>query len=450
MKASVLSSKGIPTAKDFGATTIFLGRDVQKLCESTLLTPGLMLIASASSVMEKTNRPIRTILRKTEKTTGVLKSSVRSPLTDHTTAGEVHDMARIHPLVCRQTTCHIVVWTTAAAILCAQTVTSAADTSIRTEAEECVDKGLAIGDNSDQEAAWYKRAIEIDPSYANAYFNLAYVLQVQAGRLQERYQPWEARKKLETAFANYRLCLQRDPKRRDALFNLYTIATSQPLQRWEDGYAALKRILDYYPSDPERDTIRKGIIKLERRIAALKNADTVSPEEIRAENVEKKLSRSFTRAASPYAGPRLPVRIEFELDSDRLLAKSRSTLDEIAKALHGERLRDKTILIEGHADSTGASDYNLALSRRRAESVKRYLVERCAIPENRLQVVGYGEDRPLKPNDAEENMAANRRVEFVNGHALERISRAIREDQSSTRSNAYDGLYGTLPTLGYK
>ncbi len=67
--------------------------------------------------------------------------------------------------------------------------------------------------------------------------------------------------------------------------------------------------------------------------------------------------------------------------------------------------------ISGHTDDIGSASKNRWLSRRRAWSVANYLVA-AGIRESRLTAVGYGEDKPLVPNDTDENRAKNRRIEF--------------------------------------
>ena len=69
------------------------------------------------------------------------------------------------------------------------------------------------------------------------------------------------------------------------------------------------------------------------------------------------------------------------------------------------------ILIAGHTDSMGSDAYNLALSRGRAASVERYLIEQGIAPQ-RLRSQGFGESRPIASNDTEEGRRQNRRVEF--------------------------------------
>ncbi|MFO7566348.1 MAG: OmpA family protein [Enhygromyxa sp.] len=67
--------------------------------------------------------------------------------------------------------------------------------------------------------------------------------------------------------------------------------------------------------------------------------------------------------------------------------------------------------ISGHTDNKGDHDRNVDLSRRRAESVKRYLVEH-GVDEARIETVGHGPDKPIDSNDTKAGRANNRRIEF--------------------------------------
>ena len=72
------------------------------------------------------------------------------------------------------------------------------------------------------------------------------------------------------------------------------------------------------------------------------------------------------------------------------------------------------IEIDGHTDSRGSNDYNLGLSRRRAASVRAYLLEHFKqFKPTQITSKGYGESKPLVPNTSPANMQLNRRVEFV-------------------------------------
>jgi len=68
--------------------------------------------------------------------------------------------------------------------------------------------------------------------------------------------------------------------------------------------------------------------------------------------------------------------------------------------------------IGGHTDSLGPEEYNQLLSQRRANSVKKY-IERLGIDGGRIRAVGYGESRPVAPNDSQEGRRLNRRTEFT-------------------------------------
>jgi peptidoglycan-associated lipoprotein len=68
------------------------------------------------------------------------------------------------------------------------------------------------------------------------------------------------------------------------------------------------------------------------------------------------------------------------------------------------------IEIEGHTDNTGSQDLNYQLGLERAESVKRYLYENHQVPLHRINVISYGEEKPIAPNKTRDGRAQNRRV----------------------------------------
>jgi len=72
---------------------------------------------------------------------------------------------------------------------------------------------------------------------------------------------------------------------------------------------------------------------------------------------------------------------------------------------------DDRVKIEGHTDAVGGTDYNQSLSEKRADAVKTVLVAR-GVKDNQISVVGYGETKPIAPNDTAEGKAKNRRVEL--------------------------------------
>jgi outer membrane protein OmpA-like peptidoglycan-associated protein len=106
------------------------------------------------------------------------------------------------------------------------------------------------------------------------------------------------------------------------------------------------------------------------------------------------------------------LNIEFDYDKADLRPNYFEELDVIVKVL--QRDPGATARVEGHADKRPESDaeYNLHLSERRAESVVNYLAEVGGIERSRLSHKGYGFERPVAPNDTEENMQKNRRTEI--------------------------------------
>ena len=106
----------------------------------------------------------------------------------------------------------------------------------------------------------------------------------------------------------------------------------------------------------------------------------------------------------------LPGSIYFDVDKSDVKPAMRARLTEIARAL--ATVPQQKVLIEGHTDSDGTSEYNLQLSRLRSDSVRSVLVAGGVAPE-RVESQGYGETRPVATNNTSAGKAQNRRVELV-------------------------------------
>ena len=102
--------------------------------------------------------------------------------------------------------------------------------------------------------------------------------------------------------------------------------------------------------------------------------------------------------------------VEFESGSTNLTPMGLGILDDMAGVL--QRVGDKPVLITGHTDNVGNSTANLALSNKRAEAVKQYLIGRN-INAARLSTTGKGDSDPIASNDNEEGRTRNRRIEFT-------------------------------------
>ncbi|MEW6647669.1 MAG: OmpA family protein [Pseudomonadota bacterium] len=101
----------------------------------------------------------------------------------------------------------------------------------------------------------------------------------------------------------------------------------------------------------------------------------------------------------------------FAPGSDELRSAARAQLDQLAQRIRALESVD-SIEVAGHTDNTGAAAFNQTLSERRAQSVKRYLVEQ-GVNGDRISTTGYGMNRPIADNTTAAGRATNRRVEIT-------------------------------------
>jgi len=100
----------------------------------------------------------------------------------------------------------------------------------------------------------------------------------------------------------------------------------------------------------------------------------------------------------------------FDVNKASLKTASRDNLKNLAIILN--KYEDTEIVLEGHTDATGSEEYNLQLSRSRANSVANYL-QSLNVNETRFTVMGYGEQQPIASNESIEGRQINRRVEVA-------------------------------------
>jgi outer membrane protein OmpA-like peptidoglycan-associated protein len=92
-----------------------------------------------------------------------------------------------------------------------------------------------------------------------------------------------------------------------------------------------------------------------------------------------------------------------------LTAEAKTELDGLVQTVQQEA-RQVFIEIEGHTDSVGSATYNERLGLQRAEAVKRYLYEQHQIPLHKMNVISFGETKPVAPNKTRDGRSQNRRV----------------------------------------
>ena len=106
----------------------------------------------------------------------------------------------------------------------------------------------------------------------------------------------------------------------------------------------------------------------------------------------------------------MPGNVTFDVDSAGLKPQFFEVLDSVALVVQEF---DRTVLIvDGHTDSTGSAEYNHELSRRRAETVARYIINQGVAPV-RVESYGYGEQYPVATNNTSAGRDQNRRVELT-------------------------------------
>ena len=103
---------------------------------------------------------------------------------------------------------------------------------------------------------------------------------------------------------------------------------------------------------------------------------------------------------------------DVHFDFDRFNLQARRAEDPRRRGAKLQANPGLNVTIEGHCDSIGTVEYNLALGERRSNSVRDYLVSR-GITTNRLRTVSYGEERPIADNNTAEGRAMNRRAHLA-------------------------------------
>jgi outer membrane protein OmpA-like peptidoglycan-associated protein len=117
-------------------------------------------------------------------------------------------------------------------------------------------------------------------------------------------------------------------------------------------------------------------------------------------------------AAMATAKPNIDLEITFDYDSANISQKSLGSVQALGQALTSPDLKGSTFVVAGHTDAAGTDAYNQDLSDRRADAIKRYLVEKYRIASADLVTVGYGKSKLKDPSQPLAEV--NRRVQVVN------------------------------------
>jgi outer membrane protein OmpA-like peptidoglycan-associated protein len=166
---------------------------------------------------------------------------------------------------------------------------------------------------------------------------------------------------------------------------------------------------------PEKKPLTRGLSTGPQTAAdpTVSAAETKFVEKIRGRST-RSLSSSEREeiAAMVKDKPKIDLEINFDYNSADISAKSLPSVQALGRALTNAELKGSTFVVAGHTDAAGGEGYNQELSERRAESIKKYLVDKYGINGSDLVTVGYGKS---KLKDPSQPMAeANRRVQVVN------------------------------------
>lgn len=140
---------------------------------------------------------------------------------------------------------------------------------------------------------------------------------------------------------------------------------------------------------------------------------------------EKSTSRSWSVADEPAPANVAALQIQFEFDSVEIKPKSVVIIERLAQALMSPDAGVEPVLIEGHTDAIGDESYNLDLSKRRAQSIREYLVNIYKIETERLYIDGLGESELLTPELPK--AAVNRRVQIKRFNPTSKLAGRIND-----------------------
>lgn len=169
---------------------------------------------------------------------------------------------------------------------------------------------------------------------------------------------------------------------------------------------AIENGLECYTGKPPEVKVPES---LKKKREAEKKEIEISKREIKVEApppVKKEVKKK-----EPIEEPlKITARIHFDFDKYNIKREYIPILNEVVKTIK-ENPYFK-IRIEGFTDNIGPKEYNVKLAYRRAESVKKYLVSK-GVPEEKIEIVGFGKERYIESNEDPIGRLTNRRVEFI-------------------------------------
>ena len=252
--------------------------------------------------------------------------------------------------------------------------------------------------NLDKAYVFYCRALHTDTDFTPAYAGLGdvYLAKEEYRKAVEAYQNFLSRLKQDNKKEDPYMVSQFESKYRERLDK----AISKVDTHIEVSAAAITRSLAIQDSS----TVSEG-----RTVVLSEDGVPIFQPQLQSEGVVEASIRPPAMAGPP----KIDINIHFAFGLADINESSLSQIDEIAKALKSDTLKNSKLLIQGHTDNVGSDAQNMSLSVHRSENVKKALLER-GVPRLQLETMGMGESQPLVPNDTSAGRALNRRVSFIN------------------------------------
>jgi len=171
-------------------------------------------------------------------------------------------------------------------------------------------------------------------------------------------------------------------------------------------------------SDTKIGEVQKQVETTQMDVANLKKADAAQSQEIAklSDTSKEALARAqeagkLAKGKFLYEVTLTDEAVKFGFNKAELSTEAKAALDAFAARVKGEN-KNVFVEVQGHTDGVGSEKYNLTLGQERAEEVMRYLNSQ-GIPLHRMNVISYGEYKPVADNKKAEGRAQNRRVTLV-------------------------------------
>ena len=170
----------------------------------------------------------------------------------------------------------------------------------------------------------------------------------------------------------------------------------------------------------EIDRLEGQVDSIDARLAEIEQREAAVAAELRERQRRERRLREVQAVFTPEEGEALLaenrlilrlVGLTFESGSAEIQPRNFSLLTKVQRVIR--EFPESSITVEGHTDSQGNEAMNQELSRRRAIAVREYLLSNMPISAERISAVGFGESRPVAPNDTEAGRAKNRRIDIT-------------------------------------